>query len=104
MSAKKEKDFASSWERIRAKGRFKYIISRGMLYGLLLFAVWFFITVLEINFSEFKKAIFEQNQSYWIRKCAIWFCVFVTQGLFFASYRWKKNESDFLYLSQWKRS
>ena len=37
--------FIDKWSRIRDKGRFKYLVTRGFVIGLLIFLIWFAVTI-----------------------------------------------------------
>ncbi|GAA3409127.1 hypothetical protein ACFFNY_08900 [Paenibacillus hodogayensis] len=95
----KELAFLKRWSSIRKKGRARYIGSRGFLIGILLFAVWFVITMIEINTSEFEKALYTQYVSAFVKKCVIWFVSYMIIGCVIASGMWKQKEEKMNYLS-----
>jgi len=93
----KEKAFLARWSTIRQRGRILYTISRGCLYGLLLFGVWLTVTMIEINLSEFQQAIYSRDA--FIGKCVIWFVCEMLIGGILANQSWKAKENKFKYLS-----
>ncbi|MCQ6561184.1 hypothetical protein [Paenibacillus mendelii] len=93
----RERAFLARWSEIRKKGRIRYTISRGGLYGLLLFGVWLAVTLIELNLSEFQQAIWTRDA--FIRQCVIWFVCEMLIGGVLAHQGWKAKENKFKYLS-----
>ncbi|WP_377566691.1 hypothetical protein [Paenibacillus chungangensis] len=93
----KEISFLTKWTDIRKGGRVRYITTRGSLLGLILFAIWLVITIIEINISDFEKAVFTWDS--FVRQCITWFvCEFII-GFIIANQSWKSREEKFHYLS-----
>ena len=95
----KEKKFIRRWSAVRAKGKVRYIVTRGLLFGLGLFAVWFIVTWIEINMSDFKRAVIFQDYDSFLRRCMIWFVCEMIIGFVIASGVWKRKEERLEYLS-----
>ena len=56
--------FIDKWSRIRDKGRFKYLVTRGFGIGLLIFLIWFavFTMTAEILLSPSLEILFYQKK------------------------------------------
>ena len=59
----KDSLFLKKWSRTRAKGKKKYVLLNGIMFGVLLFLVWLVVTLIEINVSEFQKSLYNENPS-----------------------------------------
>lgn len=94
---KKDQSFTAKWEKQRQKGKFFYVLTRGLLLGSCLFAIWFGITYLEIMRSEFERAIFTWES--FLQRSLIWLVVEMTIGFVLAHGFWKKREEQYHYLS-----
>lgn len=95
--SKKEKSFLDKWSVIRTKGKLRYIITRGLLHGLLLFSVWFVVTLLEIQMSEFKQALY--SPEYLMKRSITWLITYLLIGIVIANGSWKGKEEKYMYLS-----
>jgi hypothetical protein len=95
----KEQAFVRRWNAVRSKGKRRYIVTRGIGLGLVLFAVWLAITLLEIRLSEFEQALYQQHPAVMWRKCLIWLGCYLLLGLTLAWSSWKGREDKFHYLS-----
>ncbi len=95
----KDLKFLDKWSRIRGQGRIRYIITRGIGLGLLLFLMWLIVTIIEISMSEFQKTLYFEHFSNFIEKCMIWFCCYMTLGFILANGIWKRKEEKMDYLS-----
>lgn len=95
----KEEAFIRRWTAIRNRGKARYIMTRGSLTGLLLFAVWLIVTLIEINMSEFQKALYTADPGTFLGKCIIWLVCYSAMGVLLAASRWKGNEEKYHYLS-----
>lgn len=93
----RETDFLTKWSSIRGKGKARFILTRGSLLGLLLFAVWLVVTIIEINVSDFEKAAFSWDV--FIRRSVTWFICEMVIGLVLAISIWRGKEEKFRYLS-----
>ncbi|MDF2925974.1 MAG: hypothetical protein K0R57_4888 [Paenibacillaceae bacterium] len=93
----KEQNFLNKWSKIRRKGMVRYIITRGFLYGLLLFAVWLIGSAIDIRLSEFEQALFTWSQ--FLRSCVLWFIVELLIGFTLSFQSWRGRESKYRYLS-----
>lgn len=92
-----EKSFIKKWSVIRKKGKLRYVFTRGLFYGIILFIIWLIVTLIEINMSEFKQAIYTQD--YMIRRSITWFLVYLITGLVIARGSWKAKEEKYKYLT-----
>lgn len=93
--------FIDKWSRIRDKGRFKYLVTRGFVIGLLIFLIWFAVTITtEIILSEFRDIILSEKRTIIYARYAMWFIYCEILGFTFANLRWKRNEQKFQNLSK----
>lgn len=95
----REKTFLMRWSRIRKSGKLRYIVTRGLGFGLMLYGIWFAITILEISSSEFERAVYFDNIQNLVKKCAIWFVCYMTYGFIVSVTLWKKKEEKYEHLS-----
>lgn len=95
----RERIFLNKWRRIRSSGKLKYIVTRGLGFGMLLYGIWFTITMFEISSSEFERAVYFDDISNLVKKCAIWFVCYMTYGSVVSVTLWKKKEEKYEYLS-----
>lgn len=93
----REKKFIRKWSAIRAKGRTRYVWTRGICGGLLLFAVWLIVTLIEISMSEFLQAVYTPEELQ--KKSLIWFTAYLLIGFVLSTGRWKGMEEKYEYLS-----
>ncbi|WP_020618161.1 hypothetical protein [Paenibacillus daejeonensis] len=93
----KEARFVDRWSAVRNKGKMRYIIMRGIIGGLLLFAIWFVVTLIEIRFSEFQSALFTWPD--FMRRSLIWLVVYQLIGFTLAASAWKGQERKYDYLT-----
>lgn len=93
--------FFSKWSKIRLKGRMRYIISRGIVIGLILFTLYVIIEIIEINLSEFEKYIYQEyGMGYFIRRTVVYLPFYLTLGFSFSIGSWRKKEGQYQYLTK----
>lgn len=95
----KDRKFVQRWAAIRARGRVLYVITRGIGFGSLLFAVWLTLTLIDINSSQFKQALHDENSGMLLEKSLLWFGCYAVLGGVFANSRWKRQEDRYNYLT-----
>lgn len=95
----KELLFINKWSRTRAKGKIRFIITRGIIYGCILFLVWLVVTLIEINVSEFQKTLYYEHPSHFVKRGFIWLFWYMVFGLGLSSAAWKGKEEKYKYLS-----
>lgn len=95
--SKKEQSFLKKWSVIRKKGKLRYIIIRGLIHGLSIFSVWFIVTLIEVQMSEYKQALY--TPEYLMKRSMTWLITYVLIGLVIAQGSWKAKEDKFRYLS-----
>lgn len=93
----KEERFVARWSSIRERGKLRYIVLRGVVGGLLLFAIWFGVSLLEIRLSEFKSALFTWPD--FLNRSLIWFVCYQLIGFTLAFSAWRAKESRYDYLT-----
>lgn len=93
----KEARFVARWSAIRAKGKRRYILLRGFTMSLLLFAIWFVVTLIEVQFSEFQSALFTWSD--YMNRSLIWLVCYHLIGFTLAFSAWKGRERKFDYLT-----
>jgi hypothetical protein len=86
----KEKTFLLEWSAIRKKGKASYILTRGSLFGLIIFNFWVVVTIVEINMSDFKLALYTWES--FLKSCTIWFTLEFLLGFVIAIWCWKGRE------------
>lgn len=59
------------WSRTREKGKRRYVLTRGMLIGDLLFAAWFGVTVSESMLSDIMRVSLIANKSVFFIRCLL---------------------------------
>ncbi|ALS28546.1 hypothetical protein IJ21_31520 [Paenibacillus sp. 32O-W] len=94
---KREQGFVARWTAVRRKGKGRYVMTRGLLFGLPLYAVWLAVTLIEIAVSEFRQALFDRGD--FAVSMLIWFVVYMTIGMVLAAHRWRANEAKYRYLT-----
>ncbi|MFD0717293.1 hypothetical protein [Paenibacillus sp. GCM10027626] len=94
---KREQAFVNRWATIRQRGKTKYMITRTLLWGFILFAVWAAVSLLEIYFSDFQRAAFTWP-SFGMR-CLIWYCCYQVIGFSIARGLWRGGENKYHYLT-----
>lgn len=93
--------FIDKWSKIRDKGRFKYLVTRGFGIGLLIFLIWFAVfTMTEILLSPNRDIILSEKRTIIYARCAMWFIYCEILGFIFANLRWKRNEEKFLNMTK----
>jgi hypothetical protein len=95
--SEKERTFLIKWSAARTKGRVRYILTRGSVFGLLLFGIWLVATVVEINMSDYEMALFTWES--FRRRCIMWFILEMLIGFVIAFSSWKGKEEKYYYLS-----
>lgn len=83
----------------KKKGRMRYVLTRGIAFGILIFLVWLGGTILEILMSDFKRIFYLGYISIFAIRCVVWFIGSKLLGLTFANGMWKRKEKKFEYLS-----
>lgn len=92
-----EKKFVKKWSAIRSIGRTRYVLTRGFIFGVCVFSIWLGITLIEMNISEYKRALY--NNEHLIKSGAIWFVIYQCWGLIMAWSDWRNKEEKYRYLS-----
>lgn len=93
----RDKNFIKKWSVIRKKGKLRYVLTRGLSYGIFLFFVWFVVTFVSINTSEFEQAIY--SHEFMLKKSIAMFIVYLIAGIIFGMGSWKAKEEKFNYLT-----
>lgn len=83
----------------RAKGKTRYVWTRGLGFGLALFAVWLIVTLIEISTSEFMQAVYTNTPEELLAKSLIWGTAYLIIGFIISVNRWKGMEEKYDYLS-----
>lgn len=97
-----DSSFFSKWSTIRQKGRMRYIISRGTVIGLILFTVLFIIRIIEVNFSEIEKFVYQEfGMGYFLRRTFVYLPFYLTIGFSFSIGSWRKKEEQYQYLTKY---
>lgn len=96
---KKEQAYVIKWAAIRQSGRMRYVITRGIIFGLLLFGLWLLVSLIEINLSEFERTLYREYPGAFFRRALIWLVCYQILGWVFARGNWKRKEEKYHYLS-----
>ncbi|MBD2845364.1 hypothetical protein IDH44_09190 [Paenibacillus sp. IB182496] len=90
----RQRKFMCKWAAVRSKGKLRYILSRGLILGALLFGIW-----LIVNYYFEDKARYALYPGQWNSSHVIWLVTYVVIGFSSSFWRWKGKEDKFYYYS-----
>ncbi|MGG1879056.1 hypothetical protein ABDI30_16005 [Paenibacillus cisolokensis] len=87
MLMRNEEKWLESWPRIRSKGKARYIVTRGLLRGLLIYLVWAAVTW----FWDRERF----SPEHFMDRYYIYFVLFLLYGFLISASSWKGNNMKY---------